>query len=120
MDIKKEEKENQYKWKTMIITSLISLVLFITLIMIVVLYSEVISMMAKVIIVIIACGIFGIGLYLAMKGERTIGYYSCPNCNNKFIPATKDYIFGVNLLYKRKLKCPSCGKKCYCKKVMYY
>lgn len=118
MDLIREKEENKQKWKSMIITGVISVVAFLTLIMIVVLYSEVISIPAKIIIVMIACGVFATGLYAAMQGERIIGYYNCPKCNEKFIPSFKDYIFGLHIFSTRKLMCPSCGKRNYCKKVM--
>ncbi|MDE5547784.1 MAG: helix-turn-helix domain-containing protein [Clostridia bacterium] len=44
------------------------------------------------------------------------GVYECPACGEKFVPTMKDFIFGVHTLTKRKLKCPKCGKKSYCKK----
>lgn len=44
------------------------------------------------------------------------GVYECPVCNEKFVPSLKDFIFGVHTFTKRKLKCPKCGKKSFCKK----
>ncbi len=118
MNLIKEKEENQKKWKSMIATGVISIVSFITLIMIVALYTEVFSLPVKIIIVAIACSIFIVGFYLTMQGERTIGYYKCPNCGTLLVPTLKEYIFSVHILSKRKLKCPHCGKKEYCKKIM--
>lgn len=44
------------------------------------------------------------------------GVYECPSCGEKFVPSMKDFIFGLHTFTKRKLKCPKCGKKSYCKK----
>lgn len=44
------------------------------------------------------------------------GVYECPNCGEKFVPTMKNFIFGAHTLTKRKLKCPRCGEKRYCKK----
>ena len=44
------------------------------------------------------------------------GVYECPHCGEKFVPSMKDFVFGVHTLTKRKLKCPNCGKKSFCKK----
>ncbi len=118
MNLIKEKEENQKKWKSMIVTGVISIVSFITLIMIVTLYTEVISLPAKIIIIIIACSIFIVGLYSTMQNERTIGYYKCSNCGTLFVPAVRDYTFAVHMASTRKLKCPHCGIKKYCKKVM--
>lgn len=118
MNLIKEKEANKRNWKLMITTGFISVIAFLTLIMIVVFYTEVISTPVKIMLVIIACGIFAVGLYTAMQGERTIGYYKCPKCNEKFTPSFKEYIFGLHILSARKLRCPSCSVKSYCKKVM--
>lgn len=44
------------------------------------------------------------------------GVYECPECREKFVPSMKDFIFGLHTFTKRKLRCPKCGKKNYCKK----
>lgn len=98
MNLIKEKEANKRNWKLMITTGFISVIAFLTLIMIVVFYTEVISTQVKIMLVIIACGIFAVGFYTAMQGERTIGYYKCPKCNEKFIPPFKEYIFGLHIL----------------------
>ncbi|MFV0517408.1 MAG: helix-turn-helix domain-containing protein [Aminipila sp.] len=118
MNLIKEKEENKRKWKSMIITGVISVVSFLTLIMIVAFYSEIMSLPAKAIIIMIACGIFAVGLYTTMQNERTIGYYKCSHCNKLFIPSFSEYVFGLHMMSTRKLKCPHCGTKKYCKKVM--
>ena len=118
MNLIKEKEENKRKWKSMIVTGVISVVSFLTLIMIVAMYSEMMSLPAKIVIIMIACGIFLTGVYTAMQNERTIGYYKCPNCNNLFIPSFSEYVFGLHKLSTRKLTCPNCDMKKYCKKVM--
>ena len=42
--------------------------------------------------------------------------YECPNCGEKFVPSMKDFIFGTHTFTKRKLRCPKCGKKSFCRK----
>ncbi len=118
MTLIKEKKDNQKKWKSMIVIGVISTVSFLTLIMIVALYGQSMSLIAKIIIVTIAIGIFVVGLYYAMENERTIGYYRCSNCSFLFVPSMKEYIFGLHMLSTRKLRCPHCQVKKYCKKVM--
>lgn len=118
MNLIKEKEENLKKWKLMIVTGVISFVSFLTLVMIVALYSEMMSIMAKIIIVVIACAIFAVGIYTTMQNERTIGYYRCPECGELFVPSFRQYLFSVHMGSTRKLKCPECGAKKYCKKVM--
>lgn len=56
----------------------------------------------------------GIGVACALTVDA--GVYECPNCGEKFIPQLKDFVYGTHTFTKRKLKCPKCGKKSYCKK----
>ncbi len=58
--------------------------------------------------------VFGIGVCCVLTVDA--GVYECPNCGEKFVPTMKNFVFGVHTLTKRKLKCPRCHKKSYCKK----
>jgi len=58
--------------------------------------------------------VLGIGVCCVLTIDA--GVYVCPVCGEKFVPTMKDFIFGVHTFTKRKLKCPQCGKKSYCKK----
>lgn len=40
--------------------------------------------------------------------------YICPECNGKFRPKLKDFIFAKHTPKTRKLKCPECGYEGYC------
>lgn len=58
--------------------------------------------------------VLGIGVSCVLTVDA--GVYECSNCGEKFIPSMKDFISGAHTFTKRKLKCPKCGKKSYCKK----
>lgn len=118
MNLMKEKEENQKKWKSMIATCVISIVSFLTLTTIVALYADAITLPAKLLIMMIATGIFIVGFYTTMENERTIGYYKCTTCNELFIPTMKEYIFSVHKLSTRKLKCTHCETQGYCRKIM--
>lgn len=62
---------------------------------------------------VIICSL-GIGACCVLTVDA--GVYECPNCGRKFVPSMKDFIFGAHTFTKRKLKCPECGKKSFCKK----
>lgn len=69
----------------------------------------------------IICIVFSIVIVVAGIGVCCVltvdaGVYECPNCGEKFVPSMKDFIGGMHTLTKRKLKCPKCGKKSFCKK----
>ncbi len=113
-----EKENNKKKMQLTVVTGLISIVTFLTLLLVVCVYTDVMSIPAKIILVAIACVIFAAGLYVAMQGERTIGYYRCKHCGEYFIPTFGAYTMGVHIFATRKLKCPSCKKTGWCKKVM--
>lgn len=114
----KEREENKKKAILTITTGVISTVAFITLIMVVCVYTEVIARPAKILLICIACGIFAPGLFVAMEGERTVGYYKCKACGELFIPTFGAYTLGMHILTTRYLRCPKCGKVTWCKKVL--
>lgn len=118
MQLMNEKEINKARYKSTLITGIISFVAFLTLIMVVVFYTNVISDVVKLILVFIACVILFGGIYVVVHDQRNIGYYKCPECNNYFIPPMKEYILSPHTVNKRLLKCPQCGKEIYCKKVM--
>ena len=113
-----EKEANKKRMQLTILIGIIATISFITLILIVVMYTDVMSIPVKIILVAIACLIFIIGMYAAMQGERTIGYYQCKECGDTFVPTFKAYTMGIHLFSTRRLKCPHCGKKSWCKKIL--
>ncbi|MBR1811202.1 MAG: helix-turn-helix transcriptional regulator [Clostridia bacterium] len=118
MDLIKEKAENKKKMRLTVVTGVIATVAFLTLIIVVAVYTDVISAPIKVLLVGIACAIFAAGIYVAMQGERTIGYYQCRNCGELFVPSFAAYTMGAHMLTTRRLKCPHCKKTTWCKKVL--
>lgn len=41
--------------------------------------------------------------------------FECPECGTKFTATPGAYIAGMHTMTKRKLKCPHCGKKSWCR-----
>ena len=113
----REKEENLKKMHLTFIVGAMSIISFLTLLMVVVTYTEVISTPVKAVLIVIGCTIFAVGLYVAMQGERTIGYYKCKKCNETFVPNFYEYIIGMHMWPTRHLKCPHCGKRSWCKKV---
>ena len=61
---------------------------------------------------IIICAGVGVACVL----ERDAGVYECKHCGERFVPTMKAYLFAPHMPTSRKLRCPKCGKKSYCKK----
>ena len=118
MNFIQEKENNKKKMHLTIATAVISIVAFLTLILVVCVYTDVMSLPAKILLVAIACIIFAAGLIIAMQGERTIGYYKCKHCGEYFTPTFAAYTKGIHTITKRRLQCPSCGKSSWCKKVL--
>ncbi len=76
------------------------------------------EMWLRVLLVVISALIIIVGISAAVILDIQAGAFECPNCNNRFVPTTKEYVFSVHTLTKRKLTCPKCGKRAYCKKVL--
>lgn len=114
----REKEENKKKMQMTFVIGGIATVSFITLLLVVSMYTEVISLPVKFILVAIACGIFAVGIYAAMEGERTTGYYRCKCCRDVFVPTFGAYMMGPHMFTTRRMKCPHCGKKSWCKKIL--
>lgn len=114
----REKEENRTKMQLIALLGLISLISFITLLLVCCLYTDVISMPVKIVLIVVACIIFGTGFFVGMQGWRTIGYYKCSHCENTFVPEFFKFALAANMINKRRLKCPHCGKKGWCQKVL--
>ena len=54
-----------------------------TLLLVVCFYTDVIALPIKIVLMMIALSVFGVGLYVAMWGDRKIGYFKCPHCKTR-------------------------------------
>ena len=57
-----------------------------------------------------------VGVGIACVLEKDAGVYECQHCGERFVPTMKAYLFAPHMPISRKLRCPKCGKKSYCKK----
>ena len=114
----REKEENKQKILLTTIIGVISTITFVTLLLVVCFYTDVITLPIKIVLMIIALSVFGVGLCVAMWGDRKIGYFKCRNCNELFTPTFMQYNMGMHLLSTRYLKCPHCKTRTWCRKVM--
>lgn len=114
----KEKRDNKIKMQLILLMGVISIVSFVTLIIVVNTYTEVISNPAKRILIFIACAIFAVGIIAMMEGGRTFGYYKCMCCGETFVPGFMNYTTGLNIIAMRRMRCPHCGKRSWCRKVL--
>ena len=118
VNMTREKEENKQKLLLTTMIGVISTITFVTLLLVVCFYTDVITLPIKMVLMVIAISVFGVGLYVAMWGDRKIGYFKCRNCNELFTPTFMQYDMGMHLLSTRYLKCPHCKTRTWCKKVM--
>lgn len=114
----REKEENKKKLMLTAVIGVISTVTFVTLIMVVCMYTNVMELPVKIALILIACAVFAVGLAIAMEGERRIGYYKCKKCEELFLPTFAAYTLGMHTVKSRYMKCPHCGARSWCRKVM--
>ena len=114
----REKEENKQKILLTTMIGVISTITFVTLLLVVCFYTDVIILPIKIVLMVIAISVFGVGLYVAMWGDRKIGYFKCRNCNELFTPTFMQYTMGMHIASTRYLKCPHCKTRTWCRKVM--
>lgn len=113
-----EYKKNSKIMNLAIVLSAVAVISFLTLILVVCAYTEIMETPVKVAIIIIACILFTIGIIFVLDALRTTGYYVCKACNKAFVPGLIEFATTAHLLTNHRLKCPNCGKKSWCHKVL--
>ncbi len=64
------------------------------------------------------CVLFLIPCFYALKLEISVGSYQCKKCGKKIVPAYKEALNAMHRGTTRYLKCPECGRRTWCKKVL--
>ncbi len=70
---------------------------------------------------VLICSALVLYLVLAfylIRIEQVAGYYECPECHYRYVPAYKNVFFAPHMGRTRKMKCPNCKKKTWQKKVI--
>ena len=64
------------------------------------------------------CVVFLIPCFYALKLEVSVGAYKCKNCGYEIVPTYKQALNAMHMGTTSYLKCPKCGKRTWCKKVL--
>ena len=72
----------------------------------------------KTLIIVVGFAIFLALCFIALKIQQVAGYYKCNKCNHTFVPSYKQVLVAMHVGRTRYVKCPHCGKKSWCKKVL--
>ncbi len=117
LDMAKEiEKKNKIVWRSMWIIMTVSIVallggLFIAAFLIPEGVWQVVTIIGLCIIFLMPC-------FYALKLEVSVGAYKCKNCGHEIVPTYTQALNAMHMGTTRYLKCPNCGKRTWCKKVL--
>ena len=114
----REREANKKQFTLTLLLGGVSLAAFLTLLIVVCVYTDAIPLTVKLILLAIACVIFTVGVTAVMEGQRKIGYYQCEKCGETFVPGFRTHLLGFNMVSRRFMKCPCCQKRAWCRKVM--
>jgi DNA-directed RNA polymerase subunit RPC12/RpoP len=64
------------------------------------------------------CLFFLPACFYALKLEVSVGAYKCKNCGHEIVPTYSQALHAMHRGTTRYLKCPNCGKRTWCKKVL--
>ena len=64
------------------------------------------------------CVVFLIPCFYALKLEVSVGAYKCQNCGYEIVPTYKEAMMAMHRGFTRRLMCPKCNKRTWCKKVL--
>lgn len=112
-----EEETNKKMLSHEVVIGLIGTVAFVAFVLIAALIPDV-KLWIRLIIIIFGAVLFAVSLYYAMKIERKVGYYECPDCGHRYVPGVAAFINAPHMGRTRKMKCPQCGRRNWQKKVL--
>ena len=117
LDMAKElEMKNKTIWRTMWAIMIVSMTaLFAGLAVAAFLIPEGVW---QLVTIIGLCIVFLIPCFYALKLEVSVGAYKCKNCGHEIVPTYKQALNAMHAGTTRYLKCPECGKRTWCKKVI--
>ena len=64
------------------------------------------------------CIVFLIPCFYALKLEVSVGAYKCKHCGHEIVPTYSEALGAMHKGTTRYLKCPKCGQRTWCKKVL--
>lgn len=127
MDYKKKAEENmvnlvkeaQESKKKIIMSAMVGVLVIVAAVpLFVVAGMFEMQVWTRVLLMGIGFVIMVMGISIACVLDREAGAFECPECKERFVPDMKSYVMGPHTITKRKLTCPKCGCRKYCKHVL--
>ena len=115
-ELKKElEKKNKIIWTNMWVIMIVSVVALLAGIFAAAFLIP--KGVWQFVVIIAVCIVFLIPCLYALKLEISVGAYKCKNCGHEFVPTFKQALCAKHVGFTRRLKCPNCNERTWCKKV---
>ena len=117
LDLSKElENRNQTIWTAMWVIMAVSMIaLFGGIFLVAFLVPEEVW---QVVAILGLCVVFLIPCFYALKLEVSVGAYKCKKCGQEIVPTYSEALWAMHMGFTRYLRCPHCGKRTWCKKVL--
>ena len=117
LDLSKElENRNQTIWTAMWVIMAVSMIaLFGGIFLVAFLVPEGVW---QIVGVLGLCVVFLIPCFYALKLEVSVGAYKCKKCGQEIVPTYSEALWAMHRGFTRHLRCPHCGKRTWCKKVL--
>lgn len=117
LDFAKElEQKNKTIWTSMWVIMIVSIAaMFSGIILTKSLLSE--GFLQNIILIGITV-LFLMPCFYALKLEVSVGAYKCKNCGQEIEPTYSQALWAMHMGTTRYLKCPNCGKRSWCKKIL--
>lgn len=126
-DYKKKAEENmvnlvreaQESKKKIILSVLVAVLMLLAVVPLFVLASMLdLAVWARCVLVGIGVVQIVLAIIIACVLDREAGAFECPECGERFVPGMGEYVMAFHTITRRRLRCPKCGAKRYCKKVL--
>ena len=117
LDMAKElERKNKTIWSSMWAIMIVSMTALIAGIFIAVFLIP--EGVWQLVTILGICVVFLIPCFYALKLEVSVGAYKCKNCGYEIVPTYKEAMMAMHRGFTRRLMCPKCNKRTWCKKVL--
>lgn len=126
-DYKKKAEENmvnlvreaQESKKKIVLSVLVAVLMLLAVVPLFVLASMLdLAVWARCVLVGIGLAQIVLAIIIACVLDREAGAFECPECGERFVPSMGEYMMAFHTITRRRLRCPKCGAKRYCKKVL--
>ena len=117
LDMAKElESKNKTIWRSMWIIMTVSIIALLGGLAAIALWMP--EGVWQLVAILALCVVFMIPCFYALKLEVSVGAYKCKNCGHEIVPTYSQALNAMHMGTTRYLKCPSCHKRTWCKKVL--